>query len=404
MSSDFSKLNIQEKDNPHGYALFRLAFRPFFLGAGVYAVVAVAIWMVIVVYQTTPELMGLSPAIWHAHEMIFGYGLAVIAGFLLTAIKNWTGQQTIRGTGLFVLFMLWMTARALPLTGADIPLAVMAAFDLLFMLMLFTAAARPVIKVKQFSQIGVISKLVLLLLSNALFYLGALGLVEEGVRWGLYSGLYMIIALILVMARRVVPFFIEKGTDNGVIVRNWQWVDVTSLILLMALWLVDVFTDYTTATSIIAAMLFLVHVVRMIGWYTKRLWNKPLLWVLYLAYASVVAGFLLKALEHWSTISPFLSVHALGYGGVGIMTIGMMSRVILGHTGRNILQPPAILSLCFGMITCGAIVRVLFPLFDLGLYVYWIGLSQILWIGAFLIFLGVYTPMLVQSRVDGRDG
>ena len=154
------------------------------------------------------------PAIWHAHEMLFGYAMAVIAGFLLTAIKNWTGQQTIRGQGLLLMFTLWLLARMLSLSAAAIPLAVMAMFDLLFMLMLVAATAYPVLKVKQYAQLGIISKLVLLLFSNALFYLGATGLIEEGVRWGLYSGLYMILALLLVMARRVIPFFIEKGTDQ----------------------------------------------------------------------------------------------------------------------------------------------------------------------------------------------
>jgi uncharacterized protein involved in response to NO len=336
--------------------------------------------------------------------MIFGYAMAVIAGFLLTAIKNWTGQQTLRGPGLFFLFVLWLLARILPLTGLNIPLALLAAIDLLFMVLLVFAASVPVLKVKQYSQLGVISKLVLLLFSNALFYLGALGFVEEGVRWGLYSGLYVIMALMFVMARRVIPFFIEKGTDNSVIVQNWKWVDLASLVLLLALWLTDVFTPYLKLASFIALLLFIVHAVRCYGWYTHALWNKPLLWVLYLAYGSLTAGFLLKALEPWSAVSAGLSVHAFAYGGVGIMTIGMMARVIIGHTGRNVFEPPAILSLCFLMLAIGAFARVALPLFDSGLYVYWIAASQILWIAAFVVFLVVYTPMLIKTRIDGRDG
>jgi len=396
-------LNIQV-NSTRGLALLRLGFRPFFLGAAVYAILSVSVWLAITVFQVEPALLGLPPNIWHAHEMLFGYGLAVIAGFLLTAIKNWTGQQTIRGTGLLLMFSLWLLARTMPLTGADIPLSLMAAFDLLFMLILVVAAAMPVLKVKQFSQLGIISKLVLMLLSNTLFYLGALGLVDEGVRWGLYSGLYMVIALLLVMARRVIPFFIEKGTGDGVTVKNWQWVDFTSLVLLLLLWVLDVFTEYRVATSIVAAALFLVHVIRMLGWYTRSLWNKPLLWVLYVAYGFIVTGFLLKALEQWLQISPYSSVHAFAYGGIGIMTIGMMSRVILGHTGRSVSDPPAILALCFALLACGAVVRVLFPLLNTELYIYWITASQLLWIAAFLVFLMVYTPMLIKPRIDGQDG
>jgi len=393
-----------EKETAYGIPLFRLAFRPFFLGAGIFAVVSVIIWMIVYVQGINFNFSGMSPTTWHAHEMIFGYAMAVIAGFLLTAIKNWTGQQTLRGPGLVVLFALWLLARTIPLTGMNIPLAVLAVIDLLFMILLVFAATMPVLKVKQYNQLGIISKLALLLLSNVLFYLGVLGIVEEGVQWGLYSGLYMVMALMFVMARRVIPFFIEKGVDNSVTVQNWKWVDLISLVLLLGLWIIDVFTSYLTATSVIAAMLFVVHVIRLYGWYTNGLWNKPLLWVLYLAYGSLTAGFLLKASEQWLTVSPYLSVHAFAYGGIGIMTIGMMSRVILGHTGRNVFEPPAVLVLCFGMMAGGAIVRVLFPLFDMGLYVYWVSISQILWIAAFLIFLGVYASMLVRTRVDGRDG
>jgi len=231
-----------------------------------------------------------------------------------------------------------------------------------------------------------------------------LGFVEEGVQWGLYSGLYMVMALMFVMARRVIPFFIEKGTDNRVSVQNWKWVDLTSLALLLVLWIIDVFTTYLSATSVIAAMLFVVHTIRLYGWYTNGLWNKPLLWILYLAYGFLTAGFLLKASEHWFTISPFLSVHAFAYGGVGIMTIGMMSRVIIGHTGRNVFEPPRVMTLCFAMMAGGALVRVVFPLINNELYFYWVAVSQILWIASFLIFLIVYTPMLLKTRIDGRDG
>lgn len=397
-------INIEERNKPVGVALFRLGFRPFFLVAAVYAVVSVAIWMAIYVFEAKFALAGMASTTWHAHEMLYGYALAVIAGFLLTAIKNWTGQQTIRGAGLFAVFTLWLIARAIPLIGMDIPVAVMAAFDLLFMLALVIASTVPVLKVKQYSQLGIISKLVLMLLGNAVFYLGAMGLVEEGVRWGLYTGLYMVIALMFVMARRVIPFFIEKGTDGNVSVKNRRWIDITSLVLLLALWIVDVFTGYQAAASIIALALFVVHAMRMAGWYTNMLWSKPLLWVLYLAYAALTAGFLLKAVELWFAVSNLLSVHAFGYGGIGVMTIGMMSRVILGHTGRNVFEPPAILKLCFALMVCGAIIRVLFPLFDMSLYVYWIALSQLLWVAAFTVFLRIYAAMLLKPRVDGRDG
>lgn len=401
--SSTNMLNIEQRGEVRGIPLLRLGFRPFFLGAAIYAVVSIAVWMLVLMVDTKPMQMGLPPVTWHAHEMLFGYAMAVIAGFLLTAIKNWTGQQTIRGRGLLLMFMLWLLARVLAISGQLIPIGVIASFDLMFMLMLVVSTAYPVFKAKQYAQLGIISKVVLMFFSNVLFYLGALGLIEQGIHWGLYSGLYMILALLLVMARRVIPFFIEKGT-GGVKVRNWKWVDNSSLVLLLLLWAVDVFTPFKTAASVIAAAAFIVHLIRIAGWYTHSLWNKPLLWVLYLAYGFTVIGFLLKAIGHWFAIMPSLYVHAFAFGGIGIMTIGMMSRVILGHTGRNVFEPPAILAWCFALMVCGAVTRVLFPLFDREFYHLWILASQLLWIAAFLIFLFVYTPMLLKTRVDGRDG
>jgi uncharacterized protein involved in response to NO len=396
--------SIEESQVPRGVAWLRLGFRPFFIGASFYAVIAVLVWSFLYAADSASVQVAFDPAIWHAHEMLFGYAMAVIAGFLLTAIKNWTGHQTVRGPALFILFVSWLSARGLSFVGDDSATAVMAACDLLFMLLLFVAATLPVLKARQFAQAGILSKLFLMLVSNALFYLGVFGVVEQGVQWGLYSGLYMIIALLLVMARRVVPFFIEKGTNDGVIVRNWRWVDNTSLVLLLLLWVVDVFTEYRVAAAWIGAALFVVHVVRMAGWYSSSLWSKPLLWVLYVAYAFIVLGFLLKAAELWSDLMPTLYLHAFAYGGIGVMTIGMMARVILGHTGRDVRSPPPVLAYVFALLVSGAVVRVILPLLDPELYPAWIATSQLIWVAAFLVFILVYTPMLLKARSDGRDG
>jgi uncharacterized protein involved in response to NO len=393
-----------EKEVVTGIPLFRLAFRPFFLGAGIFSVVSIFIWMIVYIHGINFNFSGMSPTTWHAHEMIFGYAMAVIAGFMLTAIKNWTGQQTLRGPGLVVLFALWVLARTIPLTGVDVPLAVLAIIDLLFMLLLVIAAILPVLKVKQYKQLGVVSKLVLLMLSNMLFYLGVGGIIEDGARWGLYSGIYMVIALVFVMARRVIPFFIEKGIDGQAEIKNRLWVDLSSLVLLIALWIMDVFTNLEIAVSAVAGILAALHIIRMAGWYTGQIWSKPLLWVLYIAYGSLVAGFAFKAAEYWFDLSPNISVHAFAYGGIGVMTMGMMSRVILGHSGRNVFEPPAILFWCFTLLVCGAVFRVIFPLISMNYYIYWIGISQLLWIAAFMIFLVVYAPMLWSTRIDGRDG
>ena len=216
--------------------------------------------------------------------------------------------------------------------------------------------------------------------------------------------LVLILALLMVMARRVIPFFIERGIAGDVKLKNWKSVDWLSLILLLLLWIVDVFTSYTTLMSGLAGVLFVVHVIRLAGWYTSKMWRVPLLWVLYLAYASIVLGFALKFLQLWLDVSPFLAVHAFAYGGVGVMTLGMMSRVILGHTGRDISNPPSMVFWCFMLLLLGAGARVILPLFSMTMYTYWIAISQLLWILAFSLFIFIYLPMLITPRIDGRDG
>lgn len=395
---------VDSKPNDFGPPILRLGFRPFFLSAGIFSIIAMAIWMASYVFSVEFKFSGLSPNIWHAHEMMFGYVMAVVAGFLLTAIKNWTGEEVLRGKALGFLFLLWLVARLLPLSGLLIPIEVIAVVDVAFLFILAVVCLRPVLKVKQYKQVGIVSKIFLLMLCNISFYLGVLGVLAEGVQWGLYSALYMIIALIFVMMRRVMPMFIQNGIEGEVELKNRAWVDHSSLILLVCLWISDVFTDYDSLTAIFAVLLTLLHSLRLFGWYTNKIWSKSLVWILVAAYASFILGFALKALSITSGISPFLSVHAFTAGGIGLLTIGMMSRVSLGHTGRNIFEPPAIIFWAFVVLLLGVIVRVVLPLFNMDLYLYWVAISQVLWMLAFAIFVFVYAPMLLSARVDGRDG
>jgi len=395
---------VDSKPADFGPPILRLGFRPFFLAAGVFSILAMAIWMANYVFSVEFVFSGIPPSLWHAHEMMFGYVMAVVAGFLLTAIKNWTGEEVLRGKTLALLFLLWLVARLMPLTGLMIPVEIIAVVDVAFLFFLGVACLRPVLKVKQYKQIGIISKIFLLMLCNVAFYLGLMGVLDDGVQWGLYSALYMIIALIFVMMRRVMPMFIKNGIDGDVEVTNRAWVDHSSLVLLVCLWISDVFTEYDNLTAIFAVLLTLLHALRLAGWYTSKIWSKSLVWILVAAYASFILGFALKALSITSGISPFLSVHAFTAGGIGLLTIGMMSRVSLGHTGRNVFEPPAIVFWSFAVLLLGVIVRVIFPLFNMDLYVYWVGISQLLWMIAFAIFVYVYAPMLLSARVDGRDG
>lgn len=397
-------LNIEDKpafDNR--IALFRLGFRPFFLGASAFAAAAMLYWMGVVAFALPFTLPAIDAVAWHAHEMLFGYAAAVIAGFLLTAVMNWTGRQTLRGAPLALLFLLWLSARLLPFAGAALPLGLYALVDGGFLLLLFLAVLQPVIKSRQWGQLGIVAKVLLLFCADVVFYLGVFGVLDNGVPLGLYSALYFILALILVLARRVFPFFIEKGVGYPVTLHNRRWLDNTSLGLFTLLWLTDVVLDDRSASAILSLALFVLHGIRLRDWHTPGIWRKPLLWVLYLAYLWIILGFALKAAEPLG-IPAALAVHAWTVGGIGMVTIGMMARVGLAHTGRNVFEPPPLLRGMFLLMLAASIVRVLGPLLGDGAYLLTIGLAQLLWIAAFGLFFQLYFPLLLRQRVDGRDG
>lgn len=402
------KLNIEQPVTGK-YALSHLGFRPFFLAAGLFAIAVMILWAGIYGFGWGGLHVGYPAITWHAHEMVFGYAVAVAAGFLLTAIKNWTGQQTLHGWPLLALAGIWLLARILPFAGF-LPLAVLAAADTLFLFCLLLAVAYPIIRVKQWRQMGIVGSIALLTAANAVFYLGLLGIWPAGVQIGLYAAFYLVLALVLMVGRRVIPFFIERGVGCPFTARNPAWID-RSVLLLFLLFAVADLTFMATGRAVagylgaaLALAQFLAHGVRLWGWHHPNIWKKSLLWVLYLAYIWLVTGFLLKFLAVVAGISPMLAVHAFAYGGIAVITVGMMARVTLGHTGRNVFDPPAIVSVIFQLLLLGAAIRVLAVGLLPQFHSMWILAAQLLWIAAFALFVWKYAPMLLRPRVDGQYG
>jgi len=389
----------------HRFALHHLGFRPFFLLAGVAAVALMAAWLWLYQFaRPLPPATGLADMVWHAHEMIYGYAAAVIAGFLLTAVRNWTGVQTLHRGPLLLLALLWLAARLMPFVGTHAAMLAMAGLDMAFGLGLTLALLHPIAKARQWGQLALLSKVLLLVGANGAFYLGLFGHFAEGVRWGLYGGLYLIVSLILLMARRVLPFFIENGVEEKVTLRNSRWLDLGSLLLMLAFIGVEVLYPQPRLAGLLAWGLFALHALRLGRWHHPGIWRRPLLWVLYIGYAWIVLGFALRGLQLFLPLNPMAAVHAFAAGGIGMMTLGMMARVALGHTGRNVFAPPPALSWIFAGMLASALVRVLPAGLLPELHLFWIGLSQLLWIGAFGAFTWIYAPMLLQARIDGRYG
>ncbi len=397
-----------EGTEPHGNinmpALFQLGFRPFFLCAALFSVAAMGVWLAVFSFSAGVLPVGLPPAFWHAHEMIYGYALAVVAGFLLTAIRNWSGIQTLRGRSLQLLLLLWVLARIMALVpGTQAAVAAML-LDNAFIVFLSVALTMPVVRARLWRNMGLVSKVYFLLLGNIIYDLGVLGRLDDGQRMGIYIGVYMIVSLILVLARRVMPMFIERGVDYPVSLTNRLWVDVSCFLLFLVFAVTDIFFTAPLVVAWCAAGLCVLHAIRLWGWHTPGIWRRPLLWVLYVAYGWIIAGFGLKFLAHTAGVSPSLATHAFTAGGIGMMTLGMMSRVSLGHTGRNVLQPPRGVGAMFLLLACGALVRVVFPIAFGGMYTAWIGISQVLWMAAFVQFLRLYAGMLTRPRIDGLPG
>lgn len=396
-------MQIGKKEN-YRVSLLHLGFRPFFLLAGFAAVLLMLLWAGLFHGISINLLSPWTQQNWHGHEMIYGYALAVVAGFLLTAMRNWTNIQTLTGFPLLILAVLWLLPRFMAFVFPSVAPALVALFDLTFNFWLCIALFIPIAKSKQWKQLGIWALVCILTLNNVVFYLGILSVLEHGVRWGIYGGLYSVITLILVMGRRVIPFFIEKGAGRVVTPVNRQWADISALLLILIYFIAEVYSPYHELAAGIALVLAGLHGLILAGWYTPAIWQKPLLWVLYIGYAWIVLGFALRGLMLLTPIDPMLAVHAFAVGGIGMITIGMMSRVSLGHTGRDVSHPPAPLFWIFLLLLSAAIVRVLMAWWFSQFYLAWIGISQALWIIAFFIFIWIYLPILIKPRIDGTFG
>lgn len=362
-----------------------------------------ALWLGIYTLHWPLPIQSISIFQWHAHEMIYGFAIAVIAGFLLTAVKNWTGVQTLHGTSLIALFTLWAIPRVLFLFGTPL-LAIAGFFDLLFMLGLIAAIFYPISKAKQWKQTGILIILALLLIANSLFYLGAIGIAERGVFISLHGGLFLIVGLVLFMGRRVIPFFIEVGVGYPIKVKNSERLDQAIIVLYVLFLITEISMANEWLIAVLALALLLTNSIRMVGWYTPGIWKKPLLWSLFIAFAAINFGFLLLVLTPMLKLAPLVVLHAFSVGGIGVIILSMMARVILGHTGRNVQQPPKTVPLALLILILGAVIRVIVPLLTESDYLTWVTISQILWIIAFGIFLISYLPMLIAPRVDGQFG
>lgn len=391
--------DFQKRSPINGYAPFALGFRSFFLAAGVYAVLMMGLWLGVL--QGWLKTGDLSPAIWHGHEMLFGFAVAVIAGFLLTAAQNWTGIRTPSGPPLAALFLLWLAGR-LSFLIPGLPVGWVALIDLAFLPVLALTLAWPIMKAKQLSNAPFPILLLVLAAANALVHLDGLGWTSGTARLGLHLAAYVVVTIIVVMGGRVIPSF----TDNKLRTRARRWKTIEWLVPVATLsaLITALLAPDSRVTALLAAIAAGVHFTRLAGWYTHKFWSEPLLWILHLGYAWIALGFALLALSAAGmTTAASSALHAFTVGGIGALTLGMMARVSLGHTGR-MLEPVPLMTLAFVAINLAALIRVALPLIFPAIYMQGIVASGLLWMTAFGLFAAIYTPILLRPRVDGKPG
>jgi len=381
------------------WAPFALGFRPFFLAAGIYAVLLMALWLLVLRGSLMPG--SLPPPVWHGHEMLFGFTVAVIAGFLLTATQNWTGIRTPSGAPLAALFLLWLAGR-LSFLIPGLPVGLIAVIDLAFLPSLALVLAVPILKAKQLHNYPFPILLLALAAANALVHLDALGWTSGTASLGLHLAAYAVVTMIVVMGGRVIPSF----TDNKLRTRARRWQTIERLVPVATLGalIAALIAPASLITALLAAIAAAVHAIRLAGWYTRKLWSVPLLWILHLGYAWIALGFALLALSAAGlSAAAFSALHAFTAGGIGVLTLGMMARVSLGHTGR-MLEPAPLMTLAFVAVNLAALIRVALPLFFPAAHAQGMAVSGLVWMAAFGLFAAIYTPILLRPRVDGKPG
>jgi len=381
-----------------GWPLLRLGFRPFYLGAAVFAMLAVPLWTALLLGRVTLNL-NVSPLLWHAHEMLFGFAAAVIVGFLLTAGKAWTGLATPRGGLLAALVLLWLAAR---LAAVAAPYAWYAALDLLLLPLVAIVLVRVLLRAGNRRNLPLAAILVLLALANLCFHLAVLGLLDIAPVRALHAGLALIVMIECVIAGRVIPAFTMSALPGLKlqVPRRLEQVTLAATALALTAW---VLLPPHTLTAAALALAGLLHAVRLWQWQPWRTRARPILWVLHLAYAWIPFGFGLLAWAQVGGVGVSAGVHALAVGATGGLVIGMITRTARGHTGRP-LRASRLEIASYLLVTGAALLRVLMPIVAPQQLALWLVAAAAAWAIAFGLYLWVFAPWLVSTRLDGKDG
>lgn len=376
-------------------ALLSAGFRPFFLAAGLWAAIAMLLWVLllrgVVVLPTAFD-----PITWHFHELLFGFVAAAIAGFLLTAIPNWTGRMPLQGGPLGVLVLLWLLGRAAVTVSAWTGPAVAALADLAFLVALAAVVGREILAGRNWRNMPMVIALTLLVVANALMHAGAFGdtdMIDAGKR----LAIAVILMLISLVGGRIIPSFTanwlrrQDATEMPVAFNRF---DKATLALSLLAWAGWIAVDLVPATGALLIAAALAHAVRLLRWRGEATLSEPLLWILHVGYAWIPAGMAMLGLSVWMPELETTAYHALTVGAMGTMILAVMTRATLGHSGRALTARAGTVAV-YLLVQLAAASRVAAPFLDAG-YAPALDLAGTAWLAAFALFVALYLPLYVR--------
>ena len=382
--------------SPPGFALWQLGFRPFYLLASVFAAVSIGLWALqFAGWLGRPYLTG---PVWHAHEMLFGFTLAVVVGFLFTAGRSWSGRPTPTGPALMALAALWLAGRVLVLTSYGWAAAVV---NVAFPLAAAVGLAIPFIAARNQRNYFFIGLLVLMAAAELGLHLAQLGVTQLPGWTGIQAALDVVLFIMAVMGGRVIPMF--TNSIAGASATKRPWLEKLALGSTLALLLADLLALHGAPLALLAGVCAVAHLARWALWQPWKTLRTPLVWVLHVAYLWIPVHLALRGLGEIGLVSPSLATHALTVGAMGGLIIGMMTRTALGHTGRRLLASRTDVA-CYLLVLAAALVRVGVPLLAPAQLVPALRGSPALWSAGFALYAVTYWPVLTRARADGKPG
>ncbi len=382
------------------HVIFQKGFRPFFVLGGAWAVAVIPWWA-----RTYQEPMtgepGLESISWHSHEMLFGFTLAIVAGFLLTAVENWTSRPTARGPFLAALVGLWMLGRLVGVGGATATIAGLA--DLLFIPVLTVAIAIPLLIAKSRRNFVFLIVLPALWFCDLFLHLKSSGLLPQSLPRTDLVAVDLVVVVMVIITGRIVPLFTRNAIGDESI-RSPRGLNPAAIAATSVIAVVELVAPSGIVMAVASGVAALLVVGRSVFWGFQKTLGRPILWVLHIGHAWIWFGLLLKSASAAGLgIQSSVATHALTAGAIGTLTLGMMTRVTLGHTGRP-LQVSPMMTIGFIVITASALLRVFGPWLRPDLTRAALISSAGLWSIAFAVFVVGNLRPLLTPRPDGKTG